>query len=148
MVEALAIATHLGPGTMPQLTQALLSWMGEAAVPPETAFAVQFAVEELVTNQRTHAGGEGQPLHLQLELQPDALKLTLEDPGLPFDPSQTADPNLAQPLAQRPLGGLGIYLTRHLASRIHYTPLHPGNRVCCWFSLHPPPRSDAAAPAG
>jgi len=46
--------------------------------------------------------------------------LTVSDDGVPFDPLAVAPPDTSLPLEQRPLGGLGIHLVRHLVDEVTY----------------------------
>lgn len=52
----------------------------------------------------------------------DGEEVTVEiiDSGVPFDPTAAATPDTEAPLEERPIGGLGIYLIRSLASRVDY----------------------------
>ena len=82
-----------------------------------SAYRLQLAVDEIATNvilHSYHAAGLAGELSVFAELSAQALTVTLEDTGRPFD-SRTADlpteEELALPLEERPIGGLGVYLT-------------------------------------
>jgi anti-sigma regulatory factor (Ser/Thr protein kinase) len=48
------------------------------------------------------------------------LTAELVDDGRAFDPLQVAAPDLAAPLEERAVGGLGVHLMRHLVDDIQY----------------------------
>jgi anti-sigma regulatory factor (Ser/Thr protein kinase) len=56
----------------------------------------------------------------------DALVVRLRDQAEAFDPTQVLPPDLSLPLEKRPLGGMGIYLTRQLVDQFSYQRLQQG----------------------
>ncbi len=48
------------------------------------------------------------------------LDLEVSDDGAPFNPLNYPEPDLTSVLAERPVGGLGIHLVRHLMDRLQY----------------------------
>jgi serine/threonine-protein kinase RsbW len=74
------------------------------------------AVEELTANIVQHGYAEQGltgDLELSWELHDDRLVVLLQDHGIPFDPTQHPSPtaaDLARPIEEREIGGLGIYL--------------------------------------
>jgi len=79
------------------------------------------AIDEVATNVIMYAypGGRGK-IHLALRRDGDMLRVTITDHGVPFDPTQSAAPDLARPLEERPVGGLGIHLARSMVDEITY----------------------------
>ena len=71
------------------------------------------AVDESVANIIMH-GYRGQPGEIEIEVRKDGADyvVAVRDQAPPFDPTRVLPPDLTLPLEQRPLGGLGIYLTR------------------------------------
>lgn len=49
------------------------------------------------------------------------LKITIEDDGIPFNPTGAPHPNLKCAFKDREIGGLGIHLIRSYMDRIEYT---------------------------
>lgn len=49
-----------------------------------------------------------------------SLRIIVQDSGGPFDPGSREDPDVDKDLLERPLGGLGILLVRHMVSEMHY----------------------------
>ncbi len=79
-------------------------------------------VEELVVNAL--AAAERAAIEPRIELDVviahEAVVLTLSDGCPPFDPLQTADPQLDVPISERAVGGLGVFLVRRLADQCTY----------------------------
>lgn len=79
------------------------------------------AVDESATNIIEH-GYHGQAGHIEVEMfrEDNRLIVCLRDAAPPFDPTQVPMPNLSLPLEERPLGGMGIFLTRRLTDGVTY----------------------------
>lgn len=67
------------------------------------------------------------PAHLQemcvsveLKLENDVLHATLKDNGIPFNPLIPRDSHLDADVDERPIGGLGIFLTHTFMDHIAY----------------------------
>ena len=87
-----------------------------AGVDRMRTYNLQLAVDEFATNIVTHGYAEQNrtgDMSIQGEVRDSKLFITLEDHGAAFDPRTRAMPreeDLAKPLEERPIGGLGIYL--------------------------------------
>ena len=80
-------------------------------------------LDELFSNIVRHgydANGPSGTVEIVLALEDGKLRIELIDDGRPFDPLSAAPPNLDLPLAQRPVGGLGIHIIRNLVGEAHY----------------------------
>ena len=86
---------------------------------PDALSDVVFAANELATNTIVH-GYCGRPGRIEIEMgqKGDGLVVRLRDRAPPFDPHETTEPDLTLPLEQRPLGGLGIYMTLQLVDKL------------------------------
>jgi sigma-B regulation protein RsbU (phosphoserine phosphatase) len=80
------------------------------------------AVDECATNVVRH-GYRGQAGEIEIEVKSDgdALVACLRDRAQLFDPRTVPQPNLSLPLAQRPLGKMGLYLVNQLVDQVHHT---------------------------
>ena len=86
-----------------------------------TAFAVQLAVEELFTNLVRHNKGGAEQIAVRLELDGGRLLIALTDFDVdPADPAAETSPTVLLPLAERPVGGLGIHLVRSMFDSLTY----------------------------
>ena len=94
----------------------------EWSIAPEVVFNLQLALEECATNVIMYAypPEEKQTLLVTAELVEHDLVLTIEDGGLPFDPTQVAEADTTLSAEERPIGGLGIFLVRRLMDSVAY----------------------------
>jgi anti-sigma regulatory factor (Ser/Thr protein kinase) len=53
----------------------------------------------------------------------------LVDQGKPFDPTKHPEPDVSLPIEERPIGGLGIHLTRKMMSSFKYERAGGENRL-------------------
>jgi anti-sigma regulatory factor (Ser/Thr protein kinase) len=103
----------------------------EAGVDPAAWFDLQLATEEACANVIEHAyQRRGGRMEIRFEVQGDDVSITIHDHGRAFDPKSVPAPNLAAPLEERPLGGLGLHLMNKLMDevRFDFSP-HEGNTL-------------------
>lgn len=91
-------------------------------IAPEVVFNLQLALEECVTNVIMYAypPEEQHTLQVTAELQEPDLIFTIEDSGVPFDPTPVAEADTSLSAEERPIGGLGIFLVRQLMDSVEY----------------------------
>lgn len=79
------------------------------------------AVDESAANIIMHGyrGGPG-TIDVEIRRERDSLTVCLRDRAPLFDPTRVPAPDLTLPLDQRPLGGMGIYLTRKFVDELAY----------------------------
>lgn len=80
------------------------------------------AADELAANVILH-GYQGAPGELEVEVQPAGagLAVVLRDRAPVFDSTKRPAPDLTAPLEERPVGGLGIYLSRKLTDELRHS---------------------------
>ena len=104
---------------------------------PDRRLDIVLVLEELLTNiiRYAYPRGSGE-VEVSYFLE-DHLRfcLSLKDWGASFNPLTAAPPDLSSDLEERPIGGLGVYLTRQLADKIEYQYNAGANRVTLWFDL-------------
>jgi serine/threonine-protein kinase RsbW len=79
--------------------------------------------EELFTNvvKYGRAGDEAaETIGVALSLRGGELTIEFSDNGPPFDPLLAATPDLDRPIADRPIGGLGLRIVRSLVDHARY----------------------------
>lgn len=111
---------------------AFIDALGEEwSIAPEVVFNLQLALEECATNVIMYAypPEEKQTLLVTAELVEHDLVLTIEDGGLPFDPTQVAEADTTLSAEERPIGGLGIFLVRQLMDTVAYQRIEGKNRL-------------------
>jgi anti-sigma regulatory factor (Ser/Thr protein kinase) len=111
-------------------------------------YALLLAVDEIATNIITHGyeetGTEG-TMDLLIEHADGKLTVTLEDDAVAFDPLKHDMPTeefFAQPLEDRPIGGMGIHLTLNGVDEFKYEYAGHRNRNTFIMNIEP-----AATPA-
>ena len=89
---------------------------GGAGIDEVRAYKLQLAVDEIATNIISYGYkdvGESAVISIRGEIRDGALVITLEDHAQPFDPRTVRMPDaedLAKPLEELAVGGLGIFL--------------------------------------
>lgn len=107
------------PGTLESLS-VIADFIKQAAavasLDKKAAYQLRLAVDEIATNIIVHgyeeAGLEGN-VSLSFEVDDKTLTFAIEDSGMAYDPRQHLLPEedaLRQPLEEREIGGLGIFL--------------------------------------
>ncbi len=98
--------------------------MSAPAMPADETlrFQLRLAIEEAVENIIAYAYADAaEPwLEVRAERQGGSLVITLKDGGRPFNPLEHETPNLSRPAEERPVGGLGIFLTRRMTDAVSY----------------------------
>ena len=88
----------------------------------DVLFDVKLAVEEAVANVISH-GYHDESEHqivVRLALTDHALTVEVEDDARAFNPLEVAAPDVARPVTDRPVGGLGIHLIRNVMDALAY----------------------------
>ena len=90
--------------------------------PPELAFRVQLAIEEVVLNVMDYGYDEGiHEFEVILTSEADALTIEVVDGGRPFDPlNDVSEPDLEASVEERKVGGLGIHLVKTMMDQVDY----------------------------
>jgi anti-sigma regulatory factor (Ser/Thr protein kinase) len=102
----------------------------EQRLPPHVVNALNVALDEAVSNAINHGYDDGArgEIAVRLRHRPGSVLVEIEDDGRPFDPLQTPPPDLTSPLAERPIGGLGVHLIRNLMDEVTYA-RHDGRNI-------------------
>jgi serine/threonine-protein kinase RsbW len=115
-LQIVAELKHLG-----QLRQFVQRTAKALGADPDTIFDMLMAVNEMATNvimhgYQSHTGS----IEVEVSRAGDSLVVYLRDQAPSFDPTTVPDPDLSQPLEKRPLGKVGVYLTRRLVDEMIY----------------------------
>jgi sigma-B regulation protein RsbU (phosphoserine phosphatase) len=100
----------------------LAQWIASLGLPQSLDMPVNLALEEVVSNVMLYAypgNGSGQVL-VEAEKDAEQVVFTISDSGIPFDPTQQAEPDITLAAEDRPVGGLGIFLVRQIMDDIRY----------------------------
>jgi anti-sigma regulatory factor (Ser/Thr protein kinase) len=119
-----------------RLLDALAEAMDEAAIEGKPRHDVLLVTDELVSNALNHREGRDKP-HVEIALvrtASGALELEIADDGPEFDPFARPAPDVDASLEDRPIGGLGIFLSKSLADSAVYRREGRTNRTRLRFS--------------
>ena len=132
--------TLLLPATMESLETCRLFVLGklqELDVVQELEFKVELVLEEVLTNVIHYAypeeAGEMEVGCAIEDNQNFCFRVT--DWGIPFNPLERPDPELSEDVSERQVGGLGIYLVRHLVDELFYQRQGNKNTLTFCFRL-------------
>lgn len=106
-----------------RLTKMVRQFGQRHQMPEETVFKISLSIDELITNivlHGTESDPQAQEIVLHLTISNGEVKARIEDDGRAFNPLESPTPNIAAPLCDRQLGGMGIHLVRSLMDQIHY----------------------------
>lgn len=93
------------------------------------AAGMRLALEEAVVNVINYAypvGEEGEVL-IQADSNGHEVRFTITDSGYPFDPTTVLEPDTTLDAQNRPIGGLGVLLSRKLMDSISYNRIDSKN---------------------
>jgi serine/threonine-protein kinase RsbW len=94
----------------------------------DNIYDLMLAVTELVTNTIEH-GYQMQEGWIEIEIgyKNTDLIIVLSDGAPKFDPTTVPIPNVNLPLKERPMRGLGVFITRHMVDEFTYQLDKAGN---------------------
>jgi serine/threonine-protein kinase RsbW len=122
------------------------------AVPMNTrqVYDLELAVDEALTNVIEHAyeGRDDAQVELAVTHEGDSFTILITHDGLGFDPASQPDVDLPSYIAERRVGGLGLFLMKKLRDEVEYTPDSDGRRMIRLVKRHPggaPPPDPGAA---
>jgi serine/threonine-protein kinase RsbW len=96
----------------------------KATFPEMDLDRLDLVMEEVIMNVINYAYPEGQPGRVTVGYAidgPGKLSVQVCDSGREFDPLAKDPPDLRLGLAERPIGGLGIFLVKQIARAITYS---------------------------
>jgi len=85
---------------------------------------IQLAAEEALLNifQYAYPGEHKGEVEVTCEMKSDSeLNIRILDNGIPFDILSLSEPDLASPLPDRKIGGLGCYLIKRMTDEVRYS---------------------------
>ena len=115
-----------------------------AGLDKKAAYRLRLAVDEVATNIILHGyteGGVSGNVQVFSEISRDTLTITLEDTAAPFDPRGLVFPDqIDKPIEERPIGGLGVFLTKNNVDKFDYEYVSKKNRNI--FIVNRPKKND------
>ena len=93
-----------------------------AGCPPKVTVQIDIAIDELFGNIAHYAYGKDTgeaTVRVEVTEEP-AVIITFIDSGIPYNPLEKPDPDVAQSLEERQIGGLGIFMVKKSMDDITY----------------------------
>ena len=87
-----------------------------------TLFKINLALEELVSNIIFYAYADDSEhwIKIAISLEDGVLVISLEDDGIPFNPTEAREPDCGCPVENRAIGNLGIHLCKQFMDDLTY----------------------------
>lgn len=87
-----------------------------------TIFKINLALEELVSNIISYGYSDDEEhwIKIAILLEDGVLVVSLEDDGIPFNPTEAKDPDCGCPIEERKIGNLGIHLCKQFVDDLVY----------------------------
>lgn len=107
---------------LPRMIDSVEEFLQSHDAPVAVAYKAHLALEEMCTNIIKYGYDDvnAHEILVHLSQEPNRLTIRLEDDGHEFNPLTSAEPDLDKPLAERPIGGLGIHLVKKSMSALDY----------------------------
>ena len=108
---------------LPQVLSFIERHLDEIGCLPKVQMQISVAAEEIFVNIANYAyAPETGKVTVRVEITEDPVSviITFKDGGKPFDPTKKADPNVALSAEERPIGGLGIFMTKKIMDDVIY----------------------------
>ncbi len=105
-----------------RIIDAITQSADSVACPPVVVHDITLAMEEIFSNIVFYGFGDDLDHHitLQIVIEENALILTLQDEGIPFNPLNVQVGRRDKPLEERDKGGMGIILAKNLMDQMEY----------------------------
>lgn len=134
MADRLEISIANDREAIPQVVAAVAGLIEENALAPDIAYALELAIDELVTNAISYGypEGGGGTVTIEVAVESDLILLIMRDDGIAFDPlKQSPEPTLEGSVEDRPIGGLGLHLVEAMMDEVSYERRDGENRLTC-----------------
>lgn len=100
-------------------------------LPSSKIYVLDLALEEMITNiiKYSYDDHRDHGIKVEMEVTDKLVYLLIEDDGHEFDPLAQSTPNLDVDIAEREIGGVGIFLTLNMVNEINYSRINNKNRL-------------------
>ena len=108
---------------LPEVQAFVEKQLEETDCSPRAQMQFGIAVEEIFVNIASYAYAPGKgtaTVRVELSEEPTTVTITFIDHGVPYDPLAKADPDVGLNAEERPVGGLGIFLTKKTMDEVGY----------------------------
>ena len=112
--------------TLAEVQRAIVAFeafANEYAIEQPIMYKVNIVLDELLSNIVKYSFPDDKEHEIDITIElftTGKLTVCLTDAGVPFNPFEAPEPDLAIPLEEREIGGLGIVLVKKLMDEYHY----------------------------
>jgi serine/threonine-protein kinase RsbW len=116
---------------LPVLIRFLQEFWSAEKLPAAQAPTFELALEEVFANIVMHGSRPDRiaTVEVSLALAESRVTMMIEDDGPAFDPLKLPAPDVRASLADRPVGGLGVYLVQQVMDSVSYQRVGARNRL-------------------
>ena len=120
--ETLTIEVCNVPDAIAPAAEKAEAWLKSFRPSKEAVYLILLAIEELVTNCIKYGYDDAgkHTIVIRLAVNDQFVTITVIDDGRAFNPLALAPPDFSKAIADRPIGGLGIFMLRSLADTMDY----------------------------
>ena len=106
---------------IPLVADGISDYLASAGVGTDIIPDIELSVDEAITNIVMHGykGGEG-TIAIACTIGPGCVRVEIRDSAPAFNPLSVPAPDLSAPLADRAVGGMGIYFIRKVMDEVSY----------------------------
>ena len=124
-------AVPADPTQLKVLSEFLREFGSAAALAPTQVGTFELALEEIFMNIVMHGSQPGiaPRVEVSLNLGIESVTMTVEDDGPQFDPLSLPPPDVTASLADRRVGGLGVFLVRKIMDTVSYERIAGRNQL-------------------
>jgi serine/threonine-protein kinase RsbW len=111
--------------TVATAAAAVAEFLSRSGISDDTAFGIDMAVREAVTNAVLHGNrqDENKTVDVTLKSSPDAVEISVHDQGPGFNPEEVPDPTAAENILKA--SGRGIFFMRSFMDEVNWL-IRPG----------------------
>ncbi|MGN0150050.1 MAG: SpoIIE family protein phosphatase [Clostridia bacterium] len=84
----------------------------------KTAYSINIVFDEIYTNILNYS--KARLAEISCKSESGKLYITFEDDGVPYNPSETAEPDITLSAEEREIGGLGIFMVKKMTESMEY----------------------------
>ena len=109
--------------------------MANTSCPLKTQTQINLISEEIFINIAQYAYAPDKMGKVKISLlaskkNPQVIKITFKDKGIPYNPLKKIDPDITLSAEERQIGGLGIFMTKKMVDDIEYEYRDGCNILC------------------
>lgn len=113
---------------LPQVLSFVHQTLSHSSCAAKTILQIDLAVEEIFVNIANYAYGSAQgSVCIDCSLHGSVLTIVIRDQGIAFNPLEQKPADTTLSAQERPIGGLGIFLTKKIMTTVTYERLCDSN---------------------